>query len=497
MSGPLSQPLWWFSLAVLLLNDHVLKSAGVLPGWFTGKLSDFAGLVMAPVLFSFLLQRVRGGRAIAFAAIATIFSAIKLSPVAARSLEATVAAVGVRWRITVDPTDLIALSVLPLAWWLAGREIVGTHARTWERPLRMSGTVLGLFACIATSIPRPLQVSSHAFVVNDTAQGVDLIVRTLPYSVDCAIGEEQLPMLLTREAFTSQGVLYHMEPGEAVALDDAGGVSETGTTSTVSEGGASTTFYGSVCQALLLQLDGGPPQALFWRDLPWTSWQEGKAPAATAIEGQIRVTISETNTNLDLTPSDSFFEADLSAVDNGVACRGIGRSLLEVSLPFEDVFVLDSVEPTPDGCLHLRAQDLDGYVCIPAEFFPFVAGDQVLISHVEDGPTLTGTHEGSLVALEIHHDATLRSSAVTTVAACEGAQRLTDGGVVTPLAVIGLGDRDTVLLPGDVGMRGQSQLFLGRAERVWTDPANDRGGAEDAISNRVVVDYLVLTGGAQ
>jgi hypothetical protein len=54
--NPLESPFWWLALVTLLLNDHVLKTAGVLPGVLTGKLSDFAGLVVAPVLLVALLR---------------------------------------------------------------------------------------------------------------------------------------------------------------------------------------------------------------------------------------------------------------------------------------------------------------------------------------------------------------------------------------------------------------------------------------------------------
>lgn len=35
---------WVAALLVLVVNDHVLKGSGLLPGVITGKLSDFAGL---------------------------------------------------------------------------------------------------------------------------------------------------------------------------------------------------------------------------------------------------------------------------------------------------------------------------------------------------------------------------------------------------------------------------------------------------------------------
>jgi hypothetical protein len=52
----LAHPAWWLALALLALNDHVLKGAGLLPAWLTGKLSDVAGLVVAPVLLAALLM---------------------------------------------------------------------------------------------------------------------------------------------------------------------------------------------------------------------------------------------------------------------------------------------------------------------------------------------------------------------------------------------------------------------------------------------------------
>jgi hypothetical protein len=49
----LSHPLTVLALVTLVLNDHVLKAA--FPGWWTGKLSDVAGLVLAPPLVALLL----------------------------------------------------------------------------------------------------------------------------------------------------------------------------------------------------------------------------------------------------------------------------------------------------------------------------------------------------------------------------------------------------------------------------------------------------------
>ena len=50
----LIHPLVLLSIVVLLINDHVLKIYS--PSWFTGKLSDFAGLFFFPILLSVILN---------------------------------------------------------------------------------------------------------------------------------------------------------------------------------------------------------------------------------------------------------------------------------------------------------------------------------------------------------------------------------------------------------------------------------------------------------
>src|SRR5690349_2000892 len=72
---------FWAALFVLVLNDHVLKGSGLVPAVITGKLSDFAGLIVAPVLlcaaFSARSDRARG---FWITLVALGFAAIKLSP---------------------------------------------------------------------------------------------------------------------------------------------------------------------------------------------------------------------------------------------------------------------------------------------------------------------------------------------------------------------------------------------------------------------------------
>jgi hypothetical protein len=130
----LVDPFFWFALLLLALNDHVLKAAA--PGVITGKLSDIAGLALAPVLavslgelfgVSATDQQSRTRQlALWAAAAALVFSAIELWEPAARAYTQLLGAVQslprvlVAWfadgrvvwavaRHVADPADLLTL----------------------------------------------------------------------------------------------------------------------------------------------------------------------------------------------------------------------------------------------------------------------------------------------------------------------------------------------------------------------------------------------------
>jgi hypothetical protein len=183
-----SAGVWWIALAVLVLNDHLLKYAGLLPGWLTGKLSDVAGLIVAPVLAARLARaRTPGTRALAFAAVVIPFCAIKLSPVAADGVVAAIGRVGIRWRLWCDATDLVALAILPLAWRVA---------RAWQTTWRAHSpshrtrgalpVILGAVACLATSKAVPTGFHTSAFLVNMTLDPLDVRVFRARGPLDCS-----------------------------------------------------------------------------------------------------------------------------------------------------------------------------------------------------------------------------------------------------------------------------------------------------------------------
>ncbi len=146
-------PLWVIGLFVLVINDHVMKTSEH-AGWLTGKVSDFAGLLIAPVLLATLLQ-VRTKRGVWLSALATgcVFAAINVSYTAAHYWD-RLASVIYPYYTTVDPSDLVALISIPLGV-VAFLPLMERDGRTHstQRLLQIALVVAGGLASVATSPP--------------------------------------------------------------------------------------------------------------------------------------------------------------------------------------------------------------------------------------------------------------------------------------------------------------------------------------------------------
>ncbi len=145
----LTHPLWWGALLVLVANDHLLKGSGILPSVVTGKLSDVAGLVVAPVVLCALLGlRSRFPWLLAHLAVGAVFATLNLLPEAARAWTDVFAFVGIPFRVWTDPTDLLALPTLVIAYITFTRARAAVSRPPWL--LRLA-TLLGAVACLASS----------------------------------------------------------------------------------------------------------------------------------------------------------------------------------------------------------------------------------------------------------------------------------------------------------------------------------------------------------
>lgn len=131
---PLLRPWVVASVFVLILNDHLFKAA--YPGFVTGKLSDFAGLLFFPYLLHALWTAIAPKRASLMGCVVAtgvVFTAIQLLPVAGSTWCWMLGALQwIGWSVfallagdalpslvpvthTADPTDLLALPMLGFA----------------------------------------------------------------------------------------------------------------------------------------------------------------------------------------------------------------------------------------------------------------------------------------------------------------------------------------------------------------------------------------------
>jgi len=127
----LTSPLFLCAVVVLVLNDHVFKAAW--PSPISGKLSDFAGVVVIAIALSVLL-----GRGAAVTATAIGFTALKAVPGINQLVAPLLGGVTL-----TDRTDLIALAALvPTYWWLGRNRAVGRRGMERLRVMRRGRRLL-------------------------------------------------------------------------------------------------------------------------------------------------------------------------------------------------------------------------------------------------------------------------------------------------------------------------------------------------------------------
>jgi hypothetical protein len=146
----LLHPVALVALATLIINDQLLKAAW--PGVVTGKLSDVAGLVVAPLALqaAWEVGQWIGGRwhgptrsvlAVAIIAVGVGFAAVQVWEAASNAYEWALGAAQWPFRAlaasltgaptpgvdavvaTADPGDLLALPALAITWWVGRRRI--------------------------------------------------------------------------------------------------------------------------------------------------------------------------------------------------------------------------------------------------------------------------------------------------------------------------------------------------------------------------------------
>lgn len=107
----LSNPVFLIGLAILAINDHFLKYE--YGNWITGKLSDFAGILILPFFLKFLFGGSKRG---VIAATVVLFTWWK-SPLSQPAIDFYNSFSPIGTDRVVDYTDLIAFAILPMTWY--------------------------------------------------------------------------------------------------------------------------------------------------------------------------------------------------------------------------------------------------------------------------------------------------------------------------------------------------------------------------------------------
>ncbi|MGC4174714.1 hypothetical protein [Demequina sp.] len=157
----LAHPVSLLALVVMLVNDHVLKAQ--FGSWWTGKLSDAAGLVFFPALVALVVAlvvprlawRTVVGSALTVTALGFVWvKATAMGAAAASDLLSTVAGPSV---VLADRSDLLTLPFLALAGWVAMQPRV---APRWRVIAVLPIAVLASAATSAIPPDMPVQVTN-------------------------------------------------------------------------------------------------------------------------------------------------------------------------------------------------------------------------------------------------------------------------------------------------------------------------------------------------
>ncbi len=481
----LAHPAWWLALALLALNDHVLKGAGLLPAWLTGKLSDVAGLVVAPVLLAALVgRRDRARRFAAFAAVTVGFVAIKTSVAASGAYVGALALVGLAARNVCDVTDLVALAALPFAWRLGER----TPPRWTGASTQRLAVVLGGLACVATSQEGPPgpslgSWSSTAWIVNTSATAMELRLRWPAASVDCNAAVDW-SRVYGRAAFQSTPIVVRLDTQGTFPLDRFAALAA------ISGAAASSRPRGG-CDAVLVQADGLPTRLLRWGDVAIASVATSGSTAASNNGGFVLSRVDDTLRVAPAPNTTGLAVTELAADDEPVSCAEATRYFVAYDASaWVRPRAVTAIAPLLDGCTRLDADGTAAVLCVPAAAVSFRVGDVVSIARSSTSWTVQASRG---VTMEVvSGTAWERGPAVTaTGVACEGRSAC---GAWVQHRNGALNDVDPALRAGEVGAVGGWRVYFGGASNTVVRPDACGAYARDAAASAVWFDLVFVQG---
>lgn len=396
-SRGLLHPAWLASLGVLALNDHVLKGADLLPGALTGKLSDVAGMLVAPLLLAAVLRvRRMPGWVACHLAVGAVFAAIQLSAPAAEAWSAAMGFVGFPWVITQDVTDLAVLPVLALSLWgllPAMRRRAAANAR---RSAELGAASVGMLCCVATSdVDEPLEpqpwedtdgwddpepppqelppINADVYISNATAQ--TQVVRIRPLRTDIAVDCEAIaesPGTLLRSSLFEPASAWTVPPNANIPVVDHSSGERW-------------------CYAAWIEADVLEPVIAMWMDGS-VSITSVPGEGQWGLPGELQLRGGAEGLSIEGDPSLIHAQQDTEPAAEGSCAPQPDGDRIGWSTPVPwGAATITAVEAGVDGCLAVdlaRGAETDEtwYLCVPQTSFPFQAGDEIDVRLVGAAP---------------------------------------------------------------------------------------------------------------
>jgi hypothetical protein len=345
--SPLAHPIWWAALAVLLVNDNLLKGHGIVPGWLTGKLSDFAFLIVAPVLLAALLPlALPGRRAAALIAVVALYTAADLSHGVSDGVVAVAARFGLIWKLWPDLTDLIALIVLPVSI----RLLYGTDGRTngWFRLAReRAGVVVGALACIATSDD---SVYDPSFLFNATAGAETIRVtwvlsKHYGYNSSDPCDEAETVAATLNPNDLDDPVELRLERGQVAILTGPRSPGEASPVGTCTPGPYGDTY---TCVAAIMEAPGATPVLMIAPLRGRVNRPSSSGPGCGGDDPPLKRCAPMLNPAIDAGPG------ALTLSDKGGQRRFVAGERIKM-VPI-DPAAIAARAPAPEGCRALREE---------------------------------------------------------------------------------------------------------------------------------------------
>ena len=328
------------SVVLLGLNDHLWKGSGLLPSALTGKISDFAGLVVASAVLYLVLRELFGGRfivacrALALLLPALALTAVNLSVTASDGLISLLRLVGIRWQLVPDPTDLWALGILPFAYLgltSLSRSVSCSRRQRWRDSLVV---VVGGTLCLASGPEDPKTHAANAFLHNATGETLTVQISYLKGElVDCEIALEDGVLLPADFEVSGRSTL---DKAEVRTLDHCGPVRIVAWTDGDVE-----------VEVFTVALDGGYYSISY---PPTAESMAGEPGVAHFVrrDGRLQLHLESGLRHLEL--------SDGAAVSVPEGCGLGARTAFSQNTPH---FLIDRVEPSRAGCVSYISEASD------------------------------------------------------------------------------------------------------------------------------------------